>query len=151
MKVALIIAINLFILSTVRSQQCIQSVKNMPNLNITRFATGRWYVYKSSLTYARLGVSCIYGDFPKDNKNTTRGKFTVNYILLNTKRSNAIPYNKNRLGFDANVTIPFPTLNYNFTMAAKVRYVFTLLAARFNIFFYSSSLLLLVSTDLIII
>jgi len=116
MKVALIFAINLFILSTAGGQQCIQSVKNMANLNVTRFATGRWYAYKSSLMYGQLGVSCAYGDF----KNSTRGRFTVNYMLLNKKLSIPIPYNKNKLGFDANITVPFPVLNFNFTMAAKV-------------------------------
>jgi hypothetical protein len=117
MKAALIIAVNLFILSTVRSQQCIQSVKNMANLNITRFATGRWYVYKSSMLYGQLGVSCAYGQF----KNSTRGRFTVNYMLLNAKRSDIIPYNRSKLGFDVNISVPVPVLNFNITMTVKVR------------------------------
>ena len=118
MKVDLIVFINILILSTVHGQQCIQSVKNMQNLNITRFATGRWYVYKSSLLYGQLGASCTYGDF----KNSTCGRFTVNYIVLNAKRSVIIPYNKNQLGFDVEISVPLPILNINITMTAKVRY-----------------------------
>ncbi|CAG9797462.1 unnamed protein product [Chironomus riparius] len=115
MKVDLIVFINILILSTVHCQQCIKSAKNMQNLNITRFATGRWYVYKSSLLYGQLKVSCTYGDF----KNSTFGKFNVNYIVLNKKRSDVIPYNKNQLGFDADISVPFPILNLNITMTAK--------------------------------
>lgn len=116
MKAVLLFAINILILSTANSQQCIQSVKNMANLNITRFATGRWYVYKSSLLYGQLKASCTYGEF----KNSTCGRFTVNYMMLNTKRSDVIPYNKNQLGFDVNISAPIPILNFNITMTAKV-------------------------------
>ncbi|XP_070500589.1 apolipoprotein D-like [Chironomus tepperi] len=121
MKAVLILIFSLLALSTVNGQECIKSVKNMAKLNITRFATGRWYVYKSSLLYGQFGASCVYGAF----KNGTSGRFTVNYVVLNVKRSDVIPYNKNQLGFDVNLSVPVPILNFNINVTAKAVVVAT--------------------------
>lgn len=115
MKTFLIFSIVFASLSLVliNGQQCLQSVKTISNLNVSSFASGRWYVYKSSRLYRLPGISCAYGDF-----TANRSRFNANFVVLNTKQTVPVFFNKNSLGFDINIVIPF--FSQNITIASKV-------------------------------
>lgn len=56
--------------------ECTNNLKNVPKFNISRFATGRWYVYKAHSIYEEL--TCAYGDFSDKNYTKFSGKFKSN-------------------------------------------------------------------------
>lgn len=111
------IYLTIFIFTTIHGQQCPQNYKNMDNLNMARFAKGRWFLYKSNNFYGIHIASCTYVTF----KNETVPKMAVNFHYAFENRYQVIPYSsKNQNAFDFNITIPF-LLNSNYTLSMKVR------------------------------
>ena len=105
-------------MSSIKGQKCPQNYRNIENLNLQRFTSGRWYVYKTNRLYGIDAVSCAYLTF----KNEAIPKVAINFYYLFANRYETIPYiSQGQSGFDYNITIPFRGLNFNYTLGMRVR------------------------------